>query len=197
MAKTITTRFGLTRWSASTDAPLRTDFDTSFGQIESIGAIDRSGTLAARPAAGIVGTLYTATDTGAMYRDDGTQWRTIVAGVWTDYVPTYTGVAASTTFARFMVVGRLVQVQSAFSMTSVPTGSFSASVPANAYAYPSSPVVGSVLGNPGGAVTTGVVQLTTGTFVFSSSGAPTWNATAPGTWVATNIVKFQATYETP
>jgi microcystin-dependent protein len=43
-------------------------------QLDSLVASDQQGTLAARPAAGVRGRYYFATDAGALYRDDGTAW---------------------------------------------------------------------------------------------------------------------------
>lgn len=77
MAVTTTDRFGLTRWSADTDEVTRTQFDGSFASVNDNAAIDAQGLRAARPAPGTRGRYYQATDTGIVYRDDGTQWRVV------------------------------------------------------------------------------------------------------------------------
>lgn len=74
MAVTTTTRLGITRWSAESDSPTRTQFDADHGQIESLTAIDTTGTFASRPAPGVRGRYYFATDQGLVYRDDGAAW---------------------------------------------------------------------------------------------------------------------------
>jgi hypothetical protein len=72
-----TPRFGLTQWSADTDAPSRAQFETSFANIDTLAAIDLQGAIASRPAPGTVGRYFYATDTGYLYRDNGTSWTTI------------------------------------------------------------------------------------------------------------------------
>lgn len=49
----------------------------NYGGVPSAGA----GLLANRPAAGVVGRLFIGTDTSALYRDTGTAWVTISAGI--------------------------------------------------------------------------------------------------------------------
>lgn len=63
-------------WSTITGTPTTlsgygiTDAVRNNGSVPSI----QSGTLAARPAAGTVGAMYVTSDTGAIFRDDGTNW---------------------------------------------------------------------------------------------------------------------------
>lgn len=85
MAETFTTRFGLIQWGAPTDGPTRVEFNNAFLQVENLGAIDKQGTLGARPAAGVRGTYYWATDSSILFRDDGSAW-TSVGGRGTDAV---------------------------------------------------------------------------------------------------------------
>lgn len=73
-------RLGLTRWSADTDSPTRTQFDGDNADLDELVAIDRQGIASARPAAGVRGTFYTVTDgpdAGTTFRDDGTTWRRV------------------------------------------------------------------------------------------------------------------------
>lgn len=74
MTETRTARLGLPQWSAGTDGPSRADFNEGYSQLETLAAIDKFGTFAARPAAGVRGTYYHATDTGVFYRDTGAAW---------------------------------------------------------------------------------------------------------------------------
>ena len=77
MSITTSPRFGLTQWSAESDPVNRTQFETSFGLIDSLGALYSQGALSARPAYGTVGRFYFATDTGLLYYDTGAAWVTI------------------------------------------------------------------------------------------------------------------------
>lgn len=74
MAVTTSTRLGLTRWSAGTDPFGRTQLDGDHQKLDDLVAIDKTGTAAARPAFGIRGQYYYATDTSVLYRDTGTAW---------------------------------------------------------------------------------------------------------------------------
>lgn len=85
MAKTVTSRMGVTQWSAGTDSPLRTDFNTSFGNIELLSAIDKQDITANRPSAGVRGTFFYDQTTGILYRDTGTAW-VVVGSVLRDAV---------------------------------------------------------------------------------------------------------------
>lgn len=93
MAETFTPRFGLIQWGAPTDGPSRLEFDTAFSQLETLGAIDKQGTLAARPAAGVIGTYYWATDVPALFRDDGSAWYS-VGSTGFDAIFTASGIGA-------------------------------------------------------------------------------------------------------
>lgn len=77
MAVTTTTRLGITRWSDGADPFTRAQMDNDHAQIENLVAIDQQGTFASRPAAGVRGRYYYATDNGLVYRDNGTGWTQI------------------------------------------------------------------------------------------------------------------------
>src|SRR6185295_5138556 len=47
---------------------------------EPLSDVNGYGVFASRPAAGLRGRLYWASDTGAAYRDNGTTWDTLIAG---------------------------------------------------------------------------------------------------------------------
>lgn len=74
MAVTASPRLGLTRWSAGTDPFARTQLDGDHAKLDDLAAIDGQGTIAARPAFGIRGRYYYATDEGKLYRDTGAAW---------------------------------------------------------------------------------------------------------------------------
>lgn len=77
MAESDSPRFGLRRWSAGTDTPSRAEFDTGHANIDLLAAIDKQGTFAARPAAGVVGTYYWDTTNEYLWRDNGVGWFTV------------------------------------------------------------------------------------------------------------------------
>lgn len=79
MAETTTTRLGLRRWSAGTDTPSRAEFDTSFGNLELLTAIDKQDTFANRPAAGVRGTYFWDTTNSVLWRDSGSAWSVVGA----------------------------------------------------------------------------------------------------------------------
>lgn len=87
MAETTTTRLSLRRWSAGTDTPSRSEFDTNFANIESLSAIYGQGTRSARPAAGTAGRFYevvgdaTAENNGLVFYDNGSAWVLVGAKV--------------------------------------------------------------------------------------------------------------------
>lgn len=74
MAVTNTGRLGLTRWSSPSDPFRRAQLDADHQRIEQLAAIYVTGTAAGRPAAGVSGRFYYATDTGALSYDNGTSW---------------------------------------------------------------------------------------------------------------------------
>ena len=82
MAKTTSPRLSLTRWSAGTDTIARTDFDGDHADLEAVVMMYAQGTLAARPAAGTEGRIYTvvgdatASNNGRQYYDTGSTWVT-------------------------------------------------------------------------------------------------------------------------
>ena len=78
MAVTTTSRFGIYRWSSSTDPFTRQHMDDSHAQIEDLAGIFRKGPLASRPAAGDCDRgFYFDTDNTLLYYSDGTTWRTV------------------------------------------------------------------------------------------------------------------------
>jgi hypothetical protein len=81
VAETLTTRFGLTNWGASTDGPSRLEFNNMWAQLEAKAGIDTQGLLSARPVAGQAQRYYYATDTGVLYRDNGTAWKVVGAAL--------------------------------------------------------------------------------------------------------------------
>lgn len=80
MAFTTTPRLQLPTWTAPTDGPTRVEFNNGFLNLDNWAARDEQGTSGSRPTAGIRGRFYTATDTGVIYRDNGTSW-TVVGSV--------------------------------------------------------------------------------------------------------------------
>ncbi|AYQ99256.1 hypothetical protein PBI_CANTARE_36 [Brevibacterium phage Cantare] len=77
MAETNTTRLGLRQWSSDSDTVNRPEFNDSFKKIEQLVAIDKQGLSSARPAPGVIGTYYYATDTKILWRDTGTGWQQV------------------------------------------------------------------------------------------------------------------------
>lgn len=77
MAESDSPRLGLRRWSAGTDSPSRTEFDTGHANLDDLTAIDKQGTFAARPAAAVRGTYYWDTTNNYLWRDNGTTWFTV------------------------------------------------------------------------------------------------------------------------
>lgn len=77
MAESFDGRFGVRVWGASTDGPTRIEFNDNFAALTSKAAIDTQGLLSSRPAAGISGRYYYATDSDVMYRDNGSAWKTV------------------------------------------------------------------------------------------------------------------------
>lgn len=72
----------LPQWSnVLTDGPSMADFDEAFANLEKWAARDEQGTMAQRPSPGVRGRFYTATETGAVYRDTGTAWQVVGAVV--------------------------------------------------------------------------------------------------------------------
>jgi hypothetical protein len=78
-----TTFSSLTRGAEGTTAAAHTSGDavtcilTAGSLVGVAGSINLSGLLSARPAAGVAGRVYYATDTFASYRDNGTTWDTL------------------------------------------------------------------------------------------------------------------------
>lgn len=83
MTVTASTRLGITRWSAGTDPFTRAQMDGSFATLDDLVAIDMQGLLSARPAAGVRGRYYWATDGGgSLSRDTGTAWVAVGAATY-------------------------------------------------------------------------------------------------------------------
>lgn len=74
MAETLSTRFGMTVWGASTDTPQRTEFNGNFAAVETLAAIDKQNVFASRPAPGVQGTYFWDTTNGFLWRDNATSW---------------------------------------------------------------------------------------------------------------------------
>lgn len=87
MAESSDPRFGGHRWTADSDTWDRSEIDGSLNAIYTQAAMYATGTRAARPVPGKVGRLYRATDTGALFWDDGTNWQDAegraVTATWT------------------------------------------------------------------------------------------------------------------
>lgn len=78
MAETTTPRLGLSVYSSGNDLhPDREKFNAQQRLLDAILATAQQGTLAERPAAGIGGSLYWATDNSRLYYDDGAAWRDV------------------------------------------------------------------------------------------------------------------------
>lgn len=87
MAVELTPRLGIPRWPLGTDPYRRSQRNTNADQLEALAAIDKQGTLAARPAptAATRGTYYTvvgdtASNNDRIYRSDGTRWLEVLTG---------------------------------------------------------------------------------------------------------------------
>lgn len=83
-------RLGLTRWSDPTDPFRRSQIDADNAQLDATVAAYGQGTFNARPAAGLEGRFYYATDTATLYYDTGAAWKSLT-GQWADFVPTFAG----------------------------------------------------------------------------------------------------------
>ncbi len=87
MAKFASARYGIQRWTADGDTLARGEFDNAFATLDTFAAIDFQGTLGARPAAGVAGRYYYATDNGRVYRDNGSVWVTVTQAPQTAGLP--------------------------------------------------------------------------------------------------------------
>jgi hypothetical protein len=63
------------------------DIKAVVDKIGPIMAVDMQGTLAQRPAAGVRGRFYNATD-DSLFRDDGSQWVRLTSGAWKSFSAT-------------------------------------------------------------------------------------------------------------
>lgn len=79
MVETRTSRLTLVQWSSGSDSPSRTDFGDSFLSLETNAAQYVQGLRVDRPAPGVPGRTFTATDTKAIYYDDGIAWSVVGA----------------------------------------------------------------------------------------------------------------------
>lgn len=79
MAVTITTRFGVTRWSHKDDVFSRQQMDDSHAAIEQYGAVFQQSNLSSRPTAGMAGRFHYADDTAHLTYDDGVAWRDVLS----------------------------------------------------------------------------------------------------------------------
>lgn len=74
---TFTPRLAMPRPGLDDPADGPDAFNDLTDYLDPIATVYSQGTLAARPAAGVVGRLYWATDARAVYYDDGTAWRSV------------------------------------------------------------------------------------------------------------------------
>jgi hypothetical protein len=81
---TTTTRLGLTRWSAESDSPIRTQFDTANGQLDLLVAGYTHDHLSNRPAPGKRGWFFFDDDAGVLYYDTGPAWITLTYAAGAD-----------------------------------------------------------------------------------------------------------------
>lgn len=79
MAETFTPRLGLIQWGAGTDGPTRAEFNSISSALENLGAIDKQGTFASRPAPTVRGTYYWDTTNGILWRDNSSAWFSVGA----------------------------------------------------------------------------------------------------------------------
>lgn len=79
MTVQITPRWGLTVWDDDDDPWSRAEIAANFVELETYGAKDEQGLEADRPTLPIRGRWYFATDTGNLYRDNGTTWDQVAA----------------------------------------------------------------------------------------------------------------------
>jgi hypothetical protein len=125
MAVTTGPRVGTTRWSANSDPQTRTHFDNSHAAIEDVVAVYAQDVRSARPAPGIEGRYFWATDESIVYYDDGTAWTKIADAAaipdaaWTSLalVSGYNSGAA-----KWWRAGGMVTVDFETSKTGSPTG---------------------------------------------------------------------------
>lgn len=79
MAVTASTRFEITRWSASGDPFSRTQMDGDHAKIDLLAAMYSQGLASERPSAGKGGRFYYATDTKIMSYDNGVGWEDVTS----------------------------------------------------------------------------------------------------------------------
>lgn len=115
MAKSLSARLGLQRWTAGTDTQLRSEFDNDNAQLEALAAIARQGLASARGSATTWSrSTYLATDTGVLSYSDGAAWTNIAyLGAWTPYTPTLSNLTLGngSMSAAYLLVGKDLRVR--------------------------------------------------------------------------------------
>jgi hypothetical protein len=113
MAKSLTARFGLQRWSAGTDTQQRSEFDNDNAQVELLGGIARQGLASARGSATTwPRSTYWSTDTGALDYSDGTVWQPVFgpATAWTAYAAAWQASVTNPAIGDGGLVARYKQI---------------------------------------------------------------------------------------
>lgn len=85
----LTSRLGLRYPVLSDSADVPRDVGNLAADLDSQVAVDSQGTFGVRPAAGISGRYYYATDQGILYRDNGVSWNTITPVIGEDTIGTF------------------------------------------------------------------------------------------------------------
>lgn len=99
MAVTTSTRLGLTRWSAASDAFSRTQLDADHSTLDDHVAMFIQVAFASMGAASPGGRFCFTTDTHRLYYSDGSTWREVTAGFAT------TAEVASAVIHPFLLAG--------------------------------------------------------------------------------------------
>lgn len=73
-------RFGESRWTDPADPWDWADVQDRFDRLAAGSVMFKQGLFADRPAAGIAGRVFKATDTGALFYDDGVAWSPVCGG---------------------------------------------------------------------------------------------------------------------
>jgi hypothetical protein len=74
MARTLSTRLALQRWSTDSDTQGRADFDNDNAILDDLTMVSLQDTIANRPASGTRGRIFWATDQKRAYYDTGSAW---------------------------------------------------------------------------------------------------------------------------
>lgn len=80
MAVVLQPRTDLPQWTDGDDPVTRDQFDAAFAALEQRMALFVQGTVDSRPAVGIEGRFFWATDTKVLFYDDGATWTVAGAG---------------------------------------------------------------------------------------------------------------------